>query len=71
MDENKRKDDEITVGQAAELLGVHRATIRRRALAGFLPHRATPYGLVFRRAVLERMLADGWKPWPMGRPKNR
>lgn len=71
MDETKqRTSDEITIGQAAELLGIHRETVRRRARAGYLPHRATPYGLVFRRSVLERMLADGWKPWPMGRPKK-
>lgn len=63
--------DEITVGQAAKLLGVHRATIRRRTLSGDLPARQTPYGLAFRRSVLERMLADGWQPWPMGRPKKQ
>ena len=63
--------DEITVGQAAKLLGVHRATIRRRTLSGDLPARRTAYGLLFRRSVLERMLADGWKPWPMGRPKKQ
>ena len=62
--------DEITASEAARLLGVHRATVRRRALSGHLPCRQTPYGLAFRRSVLERMLADGFKPWPMGRPRK-
>jgi excisionase family DNA binding protein len=50
---------ELTPGQVAELIGVHRATIRRWAATGHLPSLVTPGGYRrFRRSDIDAFL-DG------------
>lgn len=53
------RDDVITAGAAAEILGVSRESVRRYADAGLLPHHRTPGGTRrFRRSDVEALAAE-------------
>ena len=53
-------EDELTTGQAAELMGVSRSSLVRYVRSGLLPARRLPGGhLRIRRADVERLRQQG------------